>query len=189
MKLVRLGIPGAFLLALEPHADERGFFARTFCARELADAGLDGRIAQTSLSWNPRRGTLRGLHYQAAPHGEAKIVRCVRGRIYDLIVDLREDSHIFRQHLAIELDAEERTAIYVPPGVAHGFLTLTDDCEVHYSMSEPYEPAAARGVRWDDPAFGIVLPEAVRVISERDAGYADLLPAAAPVVPPAPPGA
>ncbi len=175
MKLVRLGIPGAFLLELDPVADDRGFFARTFCAREFAAAGLDGRVAQTSLSWNPRRGTLRGLHYQAPPHGEAKVVRCARGTIYDLLVDLRPESHIFRQHLAIELSAERRNAVYIPPGVAHGFLTLSDDCEVHYAMSEFYDPPSARGVRWDDPAFGIVLPEPVRVISERDAGYPDLL--------------
>lgn len=175
MKLVRLGIPGAFLLEIEPAADDRGFFARTFCAHEFAAAGLAAQFVQTSLSVNPRRGTLRGLHFQAAPHGEAKIVRCVHGTIYDLLVDLRPDSHIFRQHLAIELSGEARNAVYIPPGVAHGFLTLTDDCEVHYSMSQFYVPEAARGVRWDDPAFGIVLPEPVRVISARDAGYPDLL--------------
>lgn len=177
MKFVPLGIPGAFLLELEPAADDRGFFARTFCARDFAAAGLEGRLAQTSLSWNPRRGTLRGLHYQAAPHAEAKVVRCVRGTIYDLLVDLRPESHIFRQHIAVELSADRRNAVYIPPGVAHGFLTLTDDCEVHYAMSEFYEPSAARGARWDDPAFGIVLPEPVRVISARDAAYPDLLPA------------
>lgn len=176
MKFVRLGIPGAFLVELEPLVDERGFFARTFCERELGEAGLADRMVQTSLSWNPRRGTLRGLHYQAAPRAEAKLVRCVRGRIYDLIVDLREDSHIYRQHLGIELSADERTAIYVPAGVAHGFLTLVDDCEVHYAMSEFHDPASARGVRWNDPAFGIVLPEEVRLISQRDASYPDLLP-------------
>jgi dTDP-4-dehydrorhamnose 3,5-epimerase len=175
VKFIALGIPGAWLLELEPKSDERGFFARTFDAEELAARGLDSRIAQTSLSWNPRRGTLRGLHWQAEPHGEAKVVRCVRGKIYDLIVDVREDSHIFRQHLGIELAADERRAIYIPPGVAHGFLTLTDDCEVHYAMSARHEPAAARGVRWDDPAFGIVLPEEVRVISARDRSYPDLL--------------
>jgi dTDP-4-dehydrorhamnose 3,5-epimerase len=176
VKLAALGIPGAFLVELEPARDARGFFARTFCAREFAAAGLDGRLAQTSLSWNPRRGTLRGLHYQAEPHAEAKLVRCVRGTIYDLLVDVRPESHIFRQHLAIELSAEARNAVYIPAGVAHGFLTLTDDCEVHYAMSEFFVPEAARGVRWNDPAFGIVLPEPVRVISPRDAGYPDLLP-------------
>jgi dTDP-4-dehydrorhamnose 3,5-epimerase len=181
VKFVPLGIPGAFLLELEPAADDRGFFARTFCAREFAAAGLEGRLAQTSLSWNPRRGTLRGLHFQAAPHAEAKVVRCVRGTIYDLLVDLRPESHIYRQHLAVELSADRRNAVYIPPGVAHGFLTLTADCEVHYAMSEFYEPAAARGVRWNDPAFGIVLPEPVQVISERDAGYPDFLPPLQPL--------
>ena len=175
MKFVPLGIPGAYLIELEALADARGFFARTYCAREFAAAGLASRLAQTSLSWNPRRGTLRGLHYQAAPHGEAKVVRSVRGTIYDLLVDLRPESHIYRQHLAIELSADRRNAIYIPAGVAHGFLTLTDDCEVHYAMSEFHEPSAARGVRWNDPAFGIVLPEPVRVISDRDAAYPDLL--------------
>jgi dTDP-4-dehydrorhamnose 3,5-epimerase len=187
LRLVQLGIPGAFLVEIEPAADDRGFFARTFCARDFAAAGLDGRMAQTSLSFNPVRGTLRGMHYQAEPHGEAKLVRCVRGAIYDLLIDLRPESHIFRQHLAIELSAEARNAVYLPPGVAHGFLTLTDDCEVHYAMSEFYEPTASRGVRWNDPAFGIVLPEPVRLISERDAGYPDLLPPLSPLsAPPMP---
>ncbi|MEO8275456.1 MAG: dTDP-4-dehydrorhamnose 3,5-epimerase family protein [Thermoanaerobaculia bacterium] len=176
MKFVRLGIPGAFLVLSEPLADDRGFFARTFCAREFAAAGLESRLVQTSLSFNPQRGTLRGLHYQASPHDEAKLVRCVRGTIYDILVDLRPESHIFRQHLALELSADERSALYVPPGVAHGFLTLTPDCEVHYAMSEFFEPASSRGVRWNDPAFGIVLPEPVRMISDRDANYPDLLP-------------
>ena len=176
MKLVQLGIPGAFLVEIEPLVDDRGFFARTFCAREFAAAGLESRLAQTSLSFNPRRGTLRGLHYQVPPHGEAKVVRCVRGTIYDLLVDLRPESHTFRQHLAIELSADQRDAVYIPPGVAHGFLTRTDDCEVHYAMSEFFAPEAARGVRWNDPALGIVLPGPVRVISERDAAYPDLPP-------------
>jgi len=175
VKLVPLGIPGAFLVEIEPASDERGFFARTFCAREFAAAGLESRFLQTSLSFNPRRGTLRGLHFQAEPHGEAKLVRCVRGRIHDLLVDLRPESHLLRQHLAIVLSDASRNAVYIPPGVAHGFLTLTDDCEVHYSMSEFFTPEAARGVRWNDPAFGIALPEPVQVISERDAGYPDFL--------------
>ncbi len=176
MKLVRLGLAGAFLVEIEPHADERGFFARTFCAREFAAAGLDSRLVQTSLSWNPTPGTLRGLHFQAAPHAEAKLVRCVRGRIYDVIADLRPDSPTFAQHLAIELAADERNAIYVPPGLAHGFLTLEPDCEVHYQMSEFHAPEAARGVRWNDPALGIVWPRAIAVISARDRGWPDLQP-------------
>ncbi len=176
MRLLRLAVPGAFLVEIEPLADDRGFFARTFCAREFAAAGLESRLVQTSLSFNPRRGTLRGLHYQAEPHAEAKLVRCVRGTIHDLLVDLRPGSSTLRQHLAIELSAEGRTGVYIPPGVAHGFLTLSDDCEVHYAMSEFHEPAAARGVRWNDPALGIVLPEPVRLISARDASYPDLAP-------------
>ncbi len=185
MKLVGLAIPGAFLVEIEPHSDDRGFFARTFCAHEFEAAGLESRFVQTSLSFNPRRGTLRGLHFQAAPHGEAKIVRSVRGTIHDLLVDLRPDSPEFRRPVAVELAADRRNAVYVPSGVAHGFLTLTDDCEVHYAMSEFFVAEAARGVRWDDPAFGIVLPEPVRVISERDSGYPDLpLPTPLPAVPP-----
>jgi dTDP-4-dehydrorhamnose 3,5-epimerase len=175
VKLVELGIPGAYLVEIEPRADERGLFARTFDAALFAGRGLADRFVQASLSWNPTRGTLRGLHWQAEPHGEAKLVRVTRGRIYDLVVDVRPDSHIYRQHLGIELSADSRTAIYVPPGVAHGFLTLEDGCEVEYAMSAPYVPEAARGARWDDPAFGIVLPEPVRLISERDRTYPELL--------------
>lgn len=178
MRLVKLGLPGAWLIEIEPHHDERGFFARTFCARELARHGLDVRVAQTSVSWNPRRGTLRGLHWQAQPHAEAKLVRCVRGRVYDVLVDVRDDSHTWRQHVAVELSADARTAVYVPPGVAHGFLTLSDDCEIQYQMSEFHEPAAARGARFDDPAFGIVWPEPVAVVSGRDRSWPDYLPPA-----------
>jgi len=174
VRLIELGIPGAFLVEIEPRADERGLFARTFDAELFRARGLADRFVQTSLSWNREHGTLRGLHWQAEPHGEAKLVRVTRGRIYDLIVDVRSDSHIFRQHLGIELSADERTAIYIPPGVAHGFLTLEDGCEVEYAMSTPYVPEAARGLKWNDPSFGIVLPEPVRVISERDRTYPDL---------------
>lgn len=177
MKLVPLGLPGAFLVELEPLADERGFFARAFCAREFEAAGLDPRLVQTSLSWNERRGTLRGLHWQAAPHAEAKLVRCVRGRVYDVLVDVRAESHACREHVGVVLDADQRNAVYVPPGVAHGFLTLVDGCEVHYQMSEFHAPAAARGARFDDPAFGIVWPEPVRVVSARDRAWPDFLPA------------
>lgn len=171
MRFVPLGVPGAFLVEIEPHADERGAFARTFCAREFAARGLADRLVQTSLSLNARRGTLRGLHWQAEPHAEAKTVRCVRGRIYDVLVDVRRDSHAFRQHVAVELDADSRNAVYVPPGVAHGFLTLEDDCEVHYAMSEFHAPEAGRGARWDDPAFGVVWPLPVTVVSERDRAW------------------
>lgn len=171
MRFVELGIPGAFLVELERHSDERGSFARTFCAREFGARGLATAFVQTSLSTNLRRGTLRGLHWQAAPHAEAKLVRCVRGRVYDVLVDVRPESHIFRQHLALELSAAAGNALYVPPGVAHGFLTLEDDSEVHYAMDAFHAPEAARGARWDDPAFGIVWPEAVAVVSERDRSW------------------
>ena len=134
MRFVALGIPGAFLIELERQSDERGSFARTFCASEFGERGLATSFVQTSLSVNPKRGTLRGLHWQEAPHGEAKLVRCVRGRVYDVALDLRKESHIFRQHLGIELSAAEGNALYLPPGIAHGFLTLEDDCEVHYAM-------------------------------------------------------
>lgn len=173
MRFVALGVPGAFRVEIEPHADERGAFARTFCARDFAAQGLETRFVQTSLSTNPRRGTLRGMHWQAEPNREAKLVRCVRGAIYDVLLDVRRDSHAFRQHVAVELSAERRDAVYVPQGVAHGFLTLTEDCEVHYAISQFHAPESARGVRWDDPAFGIVWPEPIAVISQRDRSWPD----------------
>ena len=175
MKLVALGIPGAYLVELERQEDERGHFARTFCAAEFGARGLATEFVQTSLSVSPRRGTLRGIHWQEAPHAEAKLVRCARGRIYDVALDLRSDSHIFRQHLGIELSAAAGSAIYLPAGVAHGFLTLEDDCEVHYAMSAPYAAGAGRGVRYDDPLFGIVWPEPVRVVSARDRSWPDFV--------------
>ena len=168
-----LPVAGAFRLELARQEDERGFFARTFCAREFAARGLASHWVQCNLSFNSRRGTLRGLHYQVPPHAEAKLVRCTRGRVHDVLVDLRPDSPTCRQHAALLLDADERQQVYIPPGVAHGFLTLTDDCELFYQMSEFYEPAAARGVRWNDPAFAIPWPEPPVVISERDANYPD----------------
>jgi len=176
VKFTPLGIPGAWLIEPERHADERGSFARTFCAREFAAQGLPIAFVQTSLSTNRRRGTLRGLHWQAAPHAEAKLVRCGRGRVYDVIVDLRPDSHIFRQHLGLELSAVEGNAIFVPAGVAHGFLTLEDASDVDYAMTAFHAPEAARGVRFDDPAFGIVWPEPIEVISARDRGWPDFRP-------------
>ena len=173
MKLTELELPGVFLLAVEPVADERGFFARTFCARELAAGGVDVRVAQTSLSWNPRRGTLRGLHWQVAPHAETKIVRCVRGRVHDVVVDVRPESPTFRRSVGVVLSADGREALVIPPGFAHGFLTLEDGCEVHYQMSEFYLPEAGRGARWDDPAFAIAWPQPVLVVSQRDRSWPD----------------
>lgn len=171
MRLVGLALPGVYRIELEPHRDPRGMFARTFDVEHFAALGLATHYPQTSLSVSFRRGTLRGLHWQAAPHAEAKIVRCVRGRVHDVAVDVRPDSPTFRSHVAVELDAELRNALYLPAGVAHGFLTLTDDCEVHYAMSSVYAPEASRGARWDDPAFAIAWPAAVEVISERDLAW------------------
>lgn len=171
MRFGELELPGAFRIEIEPHADERGAFARTFCAREFGERGLATAMVQTSLSVNSRRGTLRGLHWQAAPYAEAKLVRCVRGRIHDVLVDVRPDSPAFRRHVAVELTAEARNAVYIPAGIAHGFLTLDDDCEVHYAMSAYHVPESARGARFDDPAFGIAWPAPVEVISERDLAW------------------
>jgi dTDP-4-dehydrorhamnose 3,5-epimerase len=167
-------IPGAFVVEPERIEDERGFFARTWCEREFREHGLDPRLAQCSVSFNRRAGTLRGMHYQAAPHGEAKLVRCTMGAIYDVVVDLRPDSPAFRRWTAVELSARNRRMLYIPEGLAHGFQTLEPDTEVFYQISEFYHPGSARGVRWNDPAFGIEWPEAAeRVMSERDAAYPD----------------
>lgn len=166
-------LPGAYLVELTPHQDERGFFARTWCQREFSEHGLNPRLVQCNLSYNRQRGTLRGMHYQAAPYEEAKVVQCTRGTIYDVIIDLRPDSSTFRQHLAVMLTAQARNMLYTPEGFAHGFLTLEDDTEIFYQISEFYAPEHARGVRWNDPAFGIQWPAEVNVISERDATYPD----------------
>jgi dTDP-4-dehydrorhamnose 3,5-epimerase len=165
---------GAFVIEPEPAWDERGFFARTWCRREWRERGLTAELAQCSISYNARAGTVRGMHYQAGAHAEAKLVRCTRGRIYDVVVDLRSGSPTFTQWTAVELGADDRRMVYVPEGCAHGFQTLTDATEVFYQISAFYEPASQRGVRWDDPAFGIVWPEAPsRVISSRDRAFPD----------------
>ncbi len=171
-------LSGAFVVDVEPSRDERGFFARTFDVETFAAHRLATTVDQLSVSFNARAGTLRGMHYQADPHGEEKLVRCVRGAIHDVIVDLRPDSPTFQASFGVDLDAESRRALYIPVGMAHGFQTLTDDAEVQYMISTPYVPDAGRGVRWDDPAFGIRWPEppGERVISERDRTYPDFLP-------------
>lgn len=168
MRFTELPVAGAFLVEPVAVEDERGFFARTFCRDELAARGLDGSLAQCSVSFNHRRGTLRGLHFQAAPHEEVKLVRCTRGAIFDVLVDLRPDSPTFRRHAAITLSAENRAQAYIPRGVAHGFQTLEESSEVFYQISVPYAPSSARGFRFDDPAFGILWPLPVEVISARD---------------------
>ena len=160
-----------FEIHLEPKSDERGFFARTWCQKEFAAHGLSPRLVQCNVSFNTRRGTLRGIHYQAAPHAEAKLVRCTKGAIYDVVVDLRPESPTLRGFMAVVLTAKNRRALYVPEGCGHAFLTLEDETEVFYQMSEFYNAESARGVRWDDPAFQIAWPEKVEVISERDRSY------------------
>jgi dTDP-4-dehydrorhamnose 3,5-epimerase len=165
------GIPGAVVVDLERHADDRGFFARSFCAREFAAAGLAGAFVQCNVSWNARRHTLRGMHWQAPPHEEAKLVRVTRGALLDVIVDLRRGTPSYLRAEQVRLDAQGRRALHIPPGVAHGFLTLEDDTEVLYQMSAYHEPAAARGARWDDPAFGLSWPAPPAVISDRDRGW------------------
>jgi dTDP-4-dehydrorhamnose 3,5-epimerase len=159
-------VAGAFVIDVEPLEDDRGFFARTFDEDELRTRGLESDVVQCSFSWNRVRGTLRGLHYQAAPHEETKIVRCTRGAIWDVIVDVQT-----RQWTAIELTTDNRRALYIPRGVAHGFVTLTDDTEVLYMMGARYVPDAARGIAWDDPAFAIEWPLQPAVISDRDRKY------------------
>jgi len=166
-------IRGAFEIQVEAKSDERGFFARTWCQEEFEKSGLNPRLVQCSISFNARKGTLRGMHYQADPYADAKLVRCTQGAIYDVVIDLRADSATFKKWIAVELTAEKRNMIYVPEGCAHGFLTMADKSEVLYQMSEIYNPESARGVRWDDPAFQIVWPAKVKVISERDRTYPD----------------
>jgi dTDP-4-dehydrorhamnose 3,5-epimerase len=166
-------ISGVFEIHVERKSDDRGFFARTWCRTEFEDHGLNGNLVQCSLSFNRQKRTLRGMHYQAAPFAESKLVRCTQGSIYDVVLDLRPHSGSFRDWIAVTLTAENRNMVYVPQGCAHGFLTLKDETEVFYQMSEFFDLESARGVRWDDPAFQIVWPEGVEVISERDRTYSD----------------
>lgn len=167
-------LAGVHVIEPERIEDERGFFARVFDARELADGGLDGAVAETSIGFNRSRLTLRGLHYQVAPHEETKLVRCTRGSVYDVAVDLRPESPTRFRWVAVELTAENRLALYLPAGCAHGYLTLEDDTEVAYQISKPYVPDAATGVRWDDPLLGIDWPAHPAVISTRDAAFPDI---------------
>jgi dTDP-4-dehydrorhamnose 3,5-epimerase len=171
-----LPIENAWRVGAEQHEDDRGFFTRLWCASEFCERGLSSRLEQCSLSYNRRTGTIRGMHYQAPPREEAKVVRCIRGAIYDVLVDLRRGSPTFMQWCAQELTASNRLALYVPEGVAHGFQSLSDETEVMYLISEPYDPSLARGVRWDDPAFGIHWPLPATVLSARDRAYPDFRP-------------
>jgi dTDP-4-dehydrorhamnose 3,5-epimerase len=174
---IETALPGAFLIEAERREDERGFFARTWCAHEAADRGINARIVQCSISYNRKSGTLRGMHYQEAPFQEAKLIRCTRGGIFDVLIDLRRESPTFGRHIAETLTADNRRMLYAPEGCAHGFQTLEDDTEVFYQMSAFHSPEHARGVRWNDPAFNIAWPPAgERIIADRDRRYPDFRP-------------
>jgi dTDP-4-dehydrorhamnose 3,5-epimerase len=168
MKFTPLKLHMAYQIDFEPIEDHRGFFARSFCREEFESHGLTSRFVQHNISWNKSKGTLRGMHYQAAPHEEVKVVRCTRGALYDVMIDLRPDSETYGQWLGVELTERNRRMLYIPPGFAHGFQTLEPDTEVFYLLSEFYTPEAERAVRWDDPFFGIKWPLLDPIISERD---------------------
>lgn len=176
MKFIEAPLAGAFIVELDPRSDERGWFARTFDRDAFERRGLAAEILQESTSFNARRGTLRGMHFQAAPHEETKLVRCTRGAIYDVVVDLRPGSATFCRWHGVELTPDCGCALYVPKGMAHGFLTLADDSEVAYQMTAPHVPEQACGVRYDDPVFAIAWPQEPSVVSERDRSYPDFAP-------------
>jgi len=169
-------IPGAWIIDLDPRVDDRGFFARNWCQHEFEKKGINAQLAQCNVSVNKQRGTLRGMHFQGDPHPEAKLVRCTRGSIYDVVLDLRKESTTYLKWQAVELSHENHRALFVPAGCAHGFQSLTDDSEVLYMMSEFFHPDLARGVRWNDPAFAIPWPIANPILSGRDASYPDFTP-------------
>jgi dTDP-4-dehydrorhamnose 3,5-epimerase len=173
MIFVPTHLQGAFIVDLEQLEDQRGFFARIWCEETFVEHGLPGHLSQCSIAFNLKQGTLRGMHYQEAPYAEAKLVRCTMGALYDVIVDLRPQSPTFRQHLGVELTAANRRQLFVPEGFAHGYQTLADNTEVFYQMNVPYASSAGRGVRWNDPAFGIEWPEEERTINERDRQWPD----------------
>jgi dTDP-4-dehydrorhamnose 3,5-epimerase len=162
-------LKGSFLVELAPHYDERGFFSRSYCHNEFSAHGLNPAVVQCNISYNAKKGTMRGMHLQIAPFMEAKLVRCTRGKIFDVIVDLRKSSDTYLKWFGVELTADNHKAFYVPEEFAHGFLTLEDDTEVFYQMSEFYSPECSRGYRWDDPGFAIQWPNPIQVISDKDA--------------------
>ena len=166
-------LKGVYLIELEKREDDRGFFARSFCREEFAAHGLNPSVAQCNVAFNHKKGTLRGLHYQVAPFEEVKLVRCTRGSLYDVCVDLRPGSPTFKRHFGAVLSSRRHNMVYIPEGFAHGLQTLEDDTEVFYQMSQVYSPESARGVRWNDPAFGIEWPAAVRTMTEKDKTYPD----------------
>lgn len=171
MQFTETNLKGAFIVDLDLRSDDRGAFARTFCAKEFAEHGLKPTVAQCNLSFNHEAGTLRGMHYQIPPAAETKLVRCTKGAIYDVIIDMRPDSPTYMQHIGVELTADNRRALYVPELFAHGYQALTDEAEVVYQVGEFYTPGYERGIRYDDPAFNIQWPMPVTVISEKDAAW------------------
>ena len=173
MKFTETRIPGVFVIELERHEDDRGWFARAWCREEFAAHGLPTDLAQTNLSHNTQRGTVRGMHFQITPHAEAKLIRCIAGAVHDVVLDLRSESATFKQSFATELSADNGRAVFLPKGIAHGFQTLTDDATLFYQMSTPYASESARGVRWDDATFQIEWPIAEAIVCERDAAFPD----------------
>ncbi len=176
MRFNETKFPGAFIVEIEPHKDERGFFARSFCQKEFAQHGLKTEIVQSNIAYNKTKGTLRGMHYQTPPHAEAKLVRCTKGALYDIIIDIREESATYCQWEAFELTEINNLMLYIPEGFAHGFQTLKDDTTVFYQMFGWFHPESARGIRWNDPTFKIEWPLPVSVISEKDKSYEDFFP-------------
>lgn len=166
----------AHIISLQMHSDSRGFFARTFCEKEMADHGLESRFVQMNTNYSAKRGTVRGLHWQDGDFGEAKLVRCISGEVFDAIVDMRADSPTYLKWQGFHLSAVKRQLLYVPPGFAHGFLSLTDDAEITYLVSTAYTPGAERGLRWDDPVIGIDWPIPVTIVSEKDGEWPDVTP-------------
>ncbi len=173
MKFTESRIPGAWIIELTAIHDDRGFFAMTWLPGEFQSRGLDPSLAQCNLAWNHKRGTLRGMHFQKAPHEQVKLIRCTRGALLDVIVDLRPESPTYKKWDAIELSEDNRRMIYIPAGLAHGYITLTDGVEAYYHASTPWVPASESGVRWNDPAFGIEWPFEPAVISEKDRNWPD----------------
>lgn len=176
MKFIETPLKGSYIIEAEPIEDERGSFARSWCQREFAEHGLNTRVVQCNISFNRKRGTLRGMHFQIEPFAEAKLVRCTRGAIYDIIIDLRENSPSFKRWFSVKLSETNQKMLYIPEGFAHGFQTLKDNTEVFYQMSEFYYPEYSRGLRWNDPFFSIKWPDGERIISKKDQEYPDFVP-------------
>jgi dTDP-4-dehydrorhamnose 3,5-epimerase len=173
VQFIETEIPGVLIVEAEVHRDVRGLFTRTWSEREFREHGCDPAVVECNVSFNHRAGTLRGMHYQAAPHAQVKVVRCTRGAVWDAVIDLRPGSPTFKKYIGVELTARNHRQVYIPGGIAHGFITLEDDTEVFYQMGSAYDGPSSRGVRWNDPAFGIRWPMPVTVILDRDASYPD----------------